>query len=869
MKRHALLLLSILLLSGCTEVTTQGGTTTLSYSWSFLLCTASPGIALLTILAAVSFLLRRRKPEEAVEASLVELSEAEEESSDELLPEGATPGRSGLKMCLFGCAILAGILLLLPALLFLYYGVEVHTGGPLVISELPTTHTLARESVRSVDSVGGGGFSSRRLQISTQDGSVYYVNESEIGEESFEAIQEAVFTWWRDEAIADSIAGEDSATGEDPSDPTAVEPSNDLPAADEPAVPVRDVDSSVDAGALGDARFALKAVWGDGRLQHAGPVSCLAVGPNGKRVYTAGAEAALHEWDLESGVLLRSLRGHRHWVECLAISPDGKRALTSSRAAETILWNLEDGTASRALEQGGSVAFLGDGQRAWVAGLEWDLVTDEVRPFGSKEAAEGVPSPGPPPSPPDSFDAWNAGEALPPFAAAGRCLAWGDRVYDAKTGEVIQVHASGGGLAIALSPDGNWAASGGETTALEVYEVAAAPSPNEDGEPLYEPASNIIVGRFLRTQALAFSPNGMLLAAGDRDRVVRVFEVESGQLKHRLAGHSGSVTCLAFTPDGKRLVSSGTDGSLRVWDLSTGKEASRLSGHRGAVTALALGAKGSALLSGGEDHTVRLWRVGSGSQRRVLRGHTWQVSAVAFLDARTALTAGLDGKLKRWDLSSGRETWGEALGNGIQILDIAVLDPKTAFLGRNDPRIQRWDAQGGLERAKRVNPPEYGAILDLSARGGELAVAGPDAAHRCTLASNSWASFDERALAVELTDRGLLLALDGQADSVVLVRRDAAGKELGRWETVLPRHNPYCVFSPDGRRAFVGGRSGEGFTVAGGHEVAFQVWDLTQGELVQRIDLSSSSDYVTAVSVAGDTAVLGTARGRLLRYELE
>lgn len=75
---------------------------------------------------------------------------------------------------------------------------------------------------------------------------------------------------------------------------------------------------------------------------------------------------------------------------------------------------------------------------------------------------------------------------------------------------------------------------------------------------------------------LAFSPDGKLLAAGDRDGSVRLWNVATGKQVHKLSVQRGEIPAVAFAPSGKTLATAGTDGIIRVWELATGKELARL-----------------------------------------------------------------------------------------------------------------------------------------------------------------------------------------------------------------------------------------------------------------------------------------------------
>lgn len=60
-----------------------------------------------------------------------------------------------------------------------------------------------------------------------------------------------------------------------------------------------------------------------------------------------------------------------------------------------------------------------------------------------------------------------------------------------------------------------------------------------------------------------------IFASGGNDRVVRLWDYNSGQLLMDGRGHSGNVRGLAFSPDDRQLVSVGDDGSVIVWNIYT------------------------------------------------------------------------------------------------------------------------------------------------------------------------------------------------------------------------------------------------------------------------------------------------------------
>lgn len=74
-----------------------------------------------------------------------------------------------------------------------------------------------------------------------------------------------------------------------------------------------------------------------------------------------------------------------------------------------------------------------------------------------------------------------------------------------------------------------------------------------------------------KIKALAFTPNGRILASGGEDRIVRLWDTQTGSLVRAMAGHTKRVGVVAFTPDGKLLVSASDDQTMKIWNVTTGR----------------------------------------------------------------------------------------------------------------------------------------------------------------------------------------------------------------------------------------------------------------------------------------------------------
>ena len=100
-----------------------------------------------------------------------------------------------------------------------------------------------------------------------------------------------------------------------------------------------------------------------------------------------------------------------------------------------------------------------------------------------------------------------------------------------------------------------------------------------------------LLGHKHQVWALAFSPDGSLMASGDRGGQVNLWHLADGTLQRSIAADDGPIWSLAFTPDGRTLVTA-SDRRVQSWDAGTGTLRHALPSPGGSITRATLSPDG-------------------------------------------------------------------------------------------------------------------------------------------------------------------------------------------------------------------------------------------------------------------------------------
>jgi WD40 repeat protein len=243
-------------------------------------------------------------------------------------------------------------------------------------------------------------------------------------------------------------------------------------------------------------------------------------------------------------------------------------------------------------------------------------------------------------------------------------------------------------------------------------------------------ASNVV-------PTLAWSPDGSLLAGGTHGKIVLVWDVAGGQVRHTLAGPKAPVNAVAWSPDGKLLVVAAGDPNMyadkrgnvrsevRMLDPVAGQELGVLDNPGDTIMGVAFSPDGTRFVTvGGVDGKIRLWDTAARKPAgpAAVNSQGAGVSGVAFSpDGRTLATGGLDKALTLWDPTTLKEKARfEGHADRVNAVAFTPLGPVSAS---DDGSVRVWDVEAKIPRTVlRDKGPRVHAVA--ATRDGKTVAAG-------------------------------------------------------------------------------------------------------------------------------------------------
>jgi len=192
----------------------------------------------------------------------------------------------------------------------------------------------------------------------------------------------------------------------------------------------------------------------------------------------------------------------------------------------------------------------------------------------------------------------------------------------------------------------------------------------------------------------------------------------------RLGGHAVPCVALAFSPDGTILAAGSSDGSLSVWNLLAGNPDPAMLHHlsEGPTVGVAFAPDGSGLVSATASGEIRFWGSPGFDTYGSLLVAAGQLTSLAIHPGGRQLVVGTaTGEVLCWDLVAGRATsetpsWRMNVGCGVTAVTYTDEVFPAVWVGLSDGQLQLWSPNSGTALASRQT--RDGAIVACQPSGG-------------------------------------------------------------------------------------------------------------------------------------------------------
>ncbi|MDR1289596.1 MAG: WD40 repeat domain-containing protein [Planctomycetaceae bacterium] len=278
-------------------------------------------------------------------------------------------------------------------------------------------------------------------------------------------------------------------------------------------------------------------------------ISCLDIDRTGKLLAVGGDDHKVRFWDVEKRRFVMQVHDHLDWVRDIAFNFDHSKIVTIAHDGQIQIWNVQNGNLIMSVKEKvyglQSVAFNVDGTKIAVCGF-------------------------------DKFV----------------------RIYDANNGNLIAKLETNetGNRSVIFSTNGSQLAVAGRSGIVRIWSMADLSKYND------------IKGSRRRINAMTFSPDGSKLAVGGDGPFITILNPQTGTRIKRLPEHAGKTFSLVFCND--NVIASGeSDNAIRIWDIAQGKQITTLVGHTGTVVTMVFDAEKQLLISGGFDTSIRFWNI--------------------------------------------------------------------------------------------------------------------------------------------------------------------------------------------------------------------------------------------------------------------
>ncbi|ELS00388.1 WD40 repeat-containing protein [Xenococcus sp. PCC 7305] len=401
------------------------------------------------------------------------------------------------------------------------------------------------------------------------------------------------------------------------------------------------------------------------KVSHEASVDRLVISNGNKEdktfIISGSSDNLIKVWDLETGELIRTLKGHSSSVRDLAVT--GNTLVSADNNNETIkVWNFLTGNLKHSFKSN---------HYFWFSSI---AISEDGSTLVSASQDEAI------------------------------------KIRNLKTGRLETIRDSiTGKKEHPLSANSHSI----RTVAISDHHIFSADR------------DNTITVKNLATGALEYSleghknyvnslaVNGNVLVSGSKDRTIRIWNLQTWELEKTIRNLLDPITrSIAISEDGSKLVT-GSYKAIKIWDLPTGKLEQFLEAHNDGVNAIAI--QGNTIVSGGGDKRIKIIDLATGELKHSLpldkdqeQGHKASINSIVIYENKI-YSASYDKTIKVWDLTTGELK--QTLTDHQAAVNALAISGNILVSGSRDGEIETRNlTTGKLENIIQAHPTSVNTV---------------------------------------------------------------------------------------------------------------------------------------------------------------
>lgn len=164
---------------------------------------------------------------------------------------------------------------------------------------------------------------------------------------------------------------------------------------------------------------------------------------------------------------------------------------------------------------------------------------------------------------------------------------------------------------------------------------------------------------FINSIEFSGDGNEILTSSGgsfESENVARIWDVNTGEIKHSFYGHKAEVKSANYSRDGKKVLTSSYDNTSIIWDKNTELKIKLFCGKSFALNSVDFNLNSSDILIASSDASAMLLNINSGKISKKFEEHSSEVYSAAFSpDGKSILTSSADSTVRIRSIETGIE----------------------------------------------------------------------------------------------------------------------------------------------------------------------------------------------------------------------